>query len=169
MTGLLRSVKPVLIFITVLICAYLVLALPGPATLHNITIPVPDGTTLHGDNTLCTTASALDVIIFYLANYFAHAVTVKSYPGESGLAKQLSYIAAFFFPASGVVRGVNALARHGRFAKGALAQAAQSGALCMVVRNDEWEPENGLQLTNIRLRWRVYLWPSMKLIAVFLF
>ncbi|KAJ6578381.1 hypothetical protein B0H19DRAFT_843790, partial [Mycena capillaripes] len=112
----------------------------------NITISVPDGTTTHGDpHILCTPASALDILVFFSANYFAHAITVKGYPGESGTAKYLSYLAALLFPVSGLVRGLTAIARRGRFVKGPLERAVRSGALCMVVRNEQWEPEHGQQ------------------------
>ncbi|KAJ7898543.1 hypothetical protein B0H14DRAFT_2557041 [Mycena olivaceomarginata] len=65
-------------------------ALPAESVQN---ISVPDGATTHGDpHTLCTPASAFDVVLFYLTNYFAHAVTVKLYAGEAGMAKYLSYV-----------------------------------------------------------------------------
>lgn len=52
--------------------------------LHNITITAPLGTTQHGDDHLfCVPTRPWDIIIFFLANYAAHAFTVRSYPGES--------------------------------------------------------------------------------------
>ncbi|KAF8184538.1 hypothetical protein K438DRAFT_2020309 [Mycena galopus ATCC 62051] len=126
-----------------------------PAVLRDSVVSVPDGTTNHGDaHTLCTSATAFDILVFFFTNYFAHAVTVKSYAGESGAAKHLSYLAALFFPASGLVRGLHAFARRAILAKGPLERAVRSGALCMVVRNEEWEPEDGLQVEEMRLRLR---------------
>jgi hypothetical protein len=155
MALLLRVFKPIpmLILVPIVVSTCFVVAFPAlaPAKTHNITIPVPDGSTLYGDTVLCTPGSPRDILIFYVANYFAHALTVKSYPGESGHVK---YLLALFYPVFGLLRGLNAIARHGRFRKGVLAQAAQSGALCMVVRNGEWEPDDGVQLTNVRLKWR---------------
>ncbi|KAJ7692731.1 hypothetical protein B0H17DRAFT_877369, partial [Mycena rosella] len=110
----------------------------------NITIEVPDGTTSHGElHMLCTPASALDILVFFFTNYVAHAVTVKPYPGESDMGMYLSILAAVIFPTWGLVRGLNAFARHAIFTKGSLARAARSGALRMVVRNAEWAPEDG--------------------------
>ncbi|KAJ7854023.1 hypothetical protein B0H13DRAFT_2358674 [Mycena leptocephala] len=147
-----RAFKLITVLIVVAMCVCLVVALPSPSETHNITIPVPDGSIIYGDSTLCTPASPVDIIIFYIANYFAHVATIRSYPGESGIASYLRYLLALFFPASGLVRGLNALLRRGRFANGALYQAAHSGALCMVVRNNDWKPEDGFETTNIRLK-----------------
>ncbi|KAJ7364756.1 hypothetical protein DFH08DRAFT_799071 [Mycena albidolilacea] len=113
-------------------------ALPAESVQN---ISVPDGATTHGDlHTPCTPASAFDVVLFYLTNYFAHAVTVKLYGGEAGLAKYLSYVAALLFPASDLVRGLAAIVRRGRFGKGPLEKAVRSGVLCMVVRMRDGNP-----------------------------
>ncbi|KAF7357534.1 Pogo transposable element protein [Mycena sanguinolenta] len=150
--ALLRTLKPIPILTALIVGVCLVLALP--ASVHNITVSVPDGTTIQGDS-FCKPATPFDILVFYLANYFAHAVTIKSDPGEKGIAKYLSYAAALFFPVSGLMRGLSTIVRRGRFTHGALTQAARSGALCMVVRNEEWEPEDGFQATHIRLKRRV--------------
>ncbi|KAJ7268395.1 hypothetical protein C8J57DRAFT_1181345 [Mycena rebaudengoi] len=100
----------------------------------------------------CSPGSVLDLVIFFIGNYLAHAVTVITYPGESSTAELLSFLAALTFPASGLVRGFNAIRRHAMFTKGSLARAAKSGALCMVVRNDPWMPlEHGFHLNDMRL------------------
>ncbi|KAJ7160446.1 hypothetical protein C8R46DRAFT_369650 [Mycena filopes] len=115
--------------------------LAASAPFHNVTISVPDTTITHGDRTLCTPMPIQDILSFFLANYIAHAVTVKSYPGESRRATLQSFLAALVMPASGLVRGLDAIARHAIFTKGKLDRAAQAGALCMVVRNKDWRPQ----------------------------
>ncbi|KAJ7699087.1 hypothetical protein B0H14DRAFT_3174145 [Mycena olivaceomarginata] len=100
---------------------------------------------------LCTPASRLDILIFFLANYIAHAVTVKPYPGESSTGRHINFLTALLFPTLGLVRGLNAWARHAIFTKGSLERAARSGALCVVVRNEQWEPEDGFRMHDIRL------------------
>jgi hypothetical protein len=70
------------------------------------------------------------------------------------MAKYLSYVAALLFPASDLVRGLAAIVRRGRFGKGPLEKAVRSGALCMVVGNEGWEPENGKHITDIRVKSR---------------
>ncbi|KAJ7603976.1 hypothetical protein DFH06DRAFT_1255598 [Mycena polygramma] len=142
MIPLARIIAPILICISGLIGLILVEALPARIT------------ELVDSHTLCAPASTFDILIFFLTNYFAHAVTVKSFPGESGLAKYVSYAAALFFPSSGLVRGLNAWARCAIFTKGALERAARSGALCMVVRNERWQPDDGMQVRDMRLRLR---------------
>ncbi|KAJ7880110.1 hypothetical protein B0H13DRAFT_1891987 [Mycena leptocephala] len=74
------------------------------------------------------------------------------YPGESTADKSLNCLLALLFPASGLLRGLNAIARRATFTSSALAQVARSGALCMVVRNNQWEPDSGFKSTHIRLK-----------------
>ena len=98
----------------------------------NITITVPVGTSNHGDpNLLCTPAKWYEVLLFYAVNYLAHAVTVKALPGEQ-LGDTIAVIfAALIYPYSGVLRGIEAIARHAAFSSGnALQKAARAGALC---------------------------------------
>ncbi|KAJ6529400.1 hypothetical protein B0H19DRAFT_847964, partial [Mycena capillaripes] len=83
------------------------------------------------------------VAVFFLANYAAHALTVRSYPGESPLDLARATLAALLLPTSGMIRGLTALLRSGALVKGFLAGdhlaiAARSGALCMVVRAKGW-------------------------------
>jgi len=102
------------------------------APTMNITITVPVGTSNHGDpNLLCTPAKWYEVLLFYAVNYLAHAVTVKALPGEQ-LGDTIAVIfAALIYPYSGVLRGIEAIARHAAFSSGnALQKAACAGALC---------------------------------------
>jgi hypothetical protein len=82
--------------------------LPPADSNINITISVPAGTSEHGNpNLLCTPTKWLDILTFFLANYFAHAATVKAPPG--GNTKNLAFvvflaIASPFQALSGVSR-----------------------------------------------------------------
>ena len=116
-----------------------------PPPTENITITVPKGTRLRGSDLqiICTPSKWTDVATFLLANYIAHAATVKSVPGQSLLSVMKSIICSLLFPVSGVRRGVNAIYQHAIFAKSPLEAAAKAGALCMVVRTLEWRPERG--------------------------
>ena len=89
---------------------------------------------------------------FLLANYVAHAATVKSLPGEPTLSVLGSLVFALFFPVSGIVRGVNAVYQRAIFAKTPLEAAAKASALCMVVRTPAWKPEHGnvVEIVDIR-------------------
>ena len=80
---------------------------------------------------------------FLLANYIAHAATLKLLPGESTLSVLRNSMCSLLFPVSGVRRGVTAIYQRAIFAKTPLEAAARANALCMVVRSSEWKPEHG--------------------------
>jgi hypothetical protein len=121
----------------------------------------------------------MDITKFFLLNYFAHAATVVSYPGESTVEVFIAVVAATLLPTSGAMRGINSIVRgipsiirripsiirripsiirripsiirripsimqHLTLIlkETDLQKAAQSGALCMVVRSQSWKPRN---------------------------
>jgi hypothetical protein len=108
---------------------------------------VPAGTSDHGDpNLLYTPTKWFDVVVFYLANYLVHAATVKASPGESIIDLAFAVFLAIAFPFSGLVRGLEAIARHASFSWrrktfscGDLRTTTRAGALCFVVRNESWD------------------------------
>jgi hypothetical protein len=64
-----------------------------PKCAHNSTTSLPEGTFNYGDpNLLYAKAKWTDVLLFYGVNYFAHALTVKSRPGER-MADQAAAVA----------------------------------------------------------------------------
>lgn len=76
----------------------------------NLTITVPDGSSNHGNpNLLCTPPSWFDYILFYFSNYFAHAATVISTPGQGSEETFLAILAALLFPASGLTCALEAI------------------------------------------------------------
>ena len=117
----------------------------APPLTENITITVPKGTRLQGHDPqiLCTPSKWTDLVVFLLANYVAHAVTLKSLPGESILSVLRNVVCSLLFPISGVRRGVTAIYQRAILAKTPLEAAAKAGALCMVTRTLEWKPEHG--------------------------
>ncbi|MCJ1431033.1 hypothetical protein MMC27_000383 [Xylographa pallens] len=120
--------------------------------LINITIIAPQGTNDHGDpHLLCTPSQWSDVATFFLANYVAHAATVKFVPGESTISTALAVIWALFFPTSGTMRGLKAIWQRAVFSGSAIDKASRAGALCMVVRAHDWEPRNGDLIQGVRL------------------
>lgn len=121
-------------------------------SLHNITITAPNGTSNHGDpHLLCTPSAWTDIAIFFLANFVSHAATVKSIPGEPMIATWLTLLGALVLPLSGVLRGLNAIYSCAVFGTTPLETAAKAGALCMVVRNDNWKPKSGDRIQNPKI------------------
>ncbi|KUJ21861.1 uncharacterized protein LY89DRAFT_778229 [Mollisia scopiformis] len=103
----------------------------------NFTLVVPNGTTNHGNpHLLCTPPKWYDVALFYFANYFAHAATVVSYPGQGTLETALAVVKALLLPGTGVFPAAETTLRHPALIRGdALAQANRARALCMVVKS----------------------------------
>ena len=71
--------------VRVWIAAALVLATHTDAhpLLHNITISVPEGTSIRGKNLICAPTKWTDVVLFFVLNYLTHCVTVRINPGSS--------------------------------------------------------------------------------------
>jgi hypothetical protein len=120
----------------------------------NITVTVPPGTSTHGEpNLLCTPTKWFDVFLFFAVNYFSHAITVKSAPGEQTLDSVLDILSALFHPFSGVPRGIEAIFRHAAFfSSDDLQMAARAGALCIVVRDITWRPRVGDVFKGLELQ-----------------
>jgi hypothetical protein len=112
--------------------------------LKNYTITVPEGTSDHnGPNLLCTPSGWQDIIIFFLGNYLAHVATIISLPGESANSRIRVSLASLFFPVSALLRGLSTILTRASFGRTDLQEAARAGALCMVVRNQDWRPGPG--------------------------
>ena len=135
-----------------LLCLYLSLVtLPRtscapttPKPTQNISVTVPEGTQSHGSpDLLCTPTRWMDVVLFFLANHVAHAVTTKSLPGEPALSTLRAQVAALMFPLAGIMRGIRAISQRAILSATPLETAAKAGALCIVIRTSEWLPQRG--------------------------
>jgi len=114
-----------------------------------LNVTAPDGSSNHNSTDLiCTPVRWHTGLIFFAANFFAHAATVRSLPGERIEEKILTVMLALFFPFSGIGRGVEAIVRHASWPPWGkisdLEVAARSGALCTIIRTELWTPENGM-------------------------
>ena len=105
----------------------------------NFTIQLPEGTTNHNDPSLiCTPPTWRDMAVFFITNYFIHAATLPTFPGESKREILFSVVNALFNPGLGALRTTRAFLlrpawRYYRHQK-PLECALDAGALCMVVR-----------------------------------
>jgi len=122
--------------------------------LQNITLPLPAGTSNHGTpGLLCTPTRWTDIVLFFLFNYVAHAATVLTRPGERPVDSIVSIAACLLFPVLGLYRGIEAIFSGAIFVKkDDLRKAARSGALCMVVRGNDWRPVDGDEVGNAVFR-----------------
>jgi hypothetical protein len=107
------------------------------AATANTTVVVSPNDSNHGDpNLLCRRASWIDIAIFFLGNYIAHAATITTLPGETWQDVTLATVRALLFPVSGVIRGVRAIQSLAIFGHNDLERAARARALAMVVKRD---------------------------------
>ena len=86
--------------------------------------------------------------MFFLANFVAHAATVKSSPGQTALRSLSDLIYALLFPVSGIQRGLKAIFQHAILAETPLERAHRAGALCMVIRGPDWKPVSGREIKS---------------------
>jgi hypothetical protein len=120
----------------------------------NISIPVPDGTSNHGNpHLLCTPPQWYDFVIFYFGNYLAHVATVRTPQGTKwGFTVSIS-VAVLFVPTIGLFIGFGTFYMlltdllAGVHNKGRPWQrAVRCGALCTIVKEETPEsstkPEN---------------------------
>ena len=135
-----------------LACIYESVAGSSFATM-NLTVTVPAGSSNHGlTNYICTPTQWYDFIIFFGANFFAHAATIRTVPGEKSGDIALTVALALLFPFSGISRGVEAIARHASWPPcDELTRAARAGALCTVVRGRHWKPFDGMTLEGLQV------------------
>lgn len=107
-------------------------------------IKVPTGVTYDQDSeSVCIPSEWTDIVIFFFANYLAHAATVVTLPGEPQSITIFNMVLATLWPSFGCGRGISTIARSAIFSKDPLKQAQRAGALCMVVRSAGWEPKPG--------------------------
>ncbi|OXV09929.1 hypothetical protein Egran_02308 [Elaphomyces granulatus] len=81
-----------------------------------------------------------NIVSFFVVNYLAHAATVISFPDEPVKIVMLNMVLAILLPATGAMRGLIAIFRHGIFVRDPIKQALRAQALCMVVRTEKWRP-----------------------------
>jgi hypothetical protein len=140
-----------------LFCVWQAQALPANLTNSTIWISADNG-----DDVICTSTKWYNVVVFFIGNYFAHAATVKSYPGERTWSIAAATLGALLIPTTGLIRGINSIARNAKFKRKRFwttplsdpdyQTAAAAGALCMVVRKKSWKPYPGDKLSDVILR-----------------
>ncbi len=114
------------------------------ATAAAAAISLATNITDHGDpNQACGPPKTSDIMIFFLGNYVAHALTVATLPGETTGSAAFTAFVALLFPTAGIYRGLSAIRHRAIFGKTDLHKAARAGALCMVVRTQDWKPQAG--------------------------
>ena len=116
---------------------------------HNITVTVPDGFSNHGkDDLFCLPATWYQIATFFVINYGSHAVTIKSRPGQTYYHAARDIMFALLCPFSGVRRAIDSFGRSSLPSENHLVKAARAGALCIVVRNREWQATRDTKIAD---------------------
>jgi hypothetical protein len=117
----------------------------------NVTIETPEGSRfVDNEHLLCTPSTWKTITTFFLANYFAHAATVKSLPGQTAATGLVMALFALLLPTSGMLMGIDAIYQHAVFSGRPLDTVSRSGALCVVVRTSFWRPKDGDVVKGVR-------------------
>jgi len=111
-------------------------------------LPLP---LLERDQVICATADWQTVITFLLLNYATHALTVKSFPGDTMYDVATWSLAALLTPYSGIIRGCVSIIRGKIWGDNELNNAVRAGALCAVVRSDSWRPYKNEIVTGCKI------------------
>src|SRR5271156_3698010 len=105
-----------------------------------LAIPIHRQLTARSD-VVCVPATWQDIIAFFALNYATHALTIKSFPGDTTETTIWMIVFALFVPFAGVWRACLAI-ENGTFkifAKDDFQDAARAGALCAVFRSRFWK------------------------------
>ena len=118
-------------------------------------LPTGNGTVTPGplqEQVVCGQTNWYDLVWFYFANYVLHALSVRSLPGENTLSSAAFKFCCLLIPYTGLRRGLCLIARASNLDGHRLQAAARANALCMVIRNEDWRPENGEVVPNCRIQ-----------------
>jgi hypothetical protein len=85
----------------------------------------------------------MDVVKFFIANYFTHAFTVITHPGDLNRDSAIPMIWSLFSPFAGVARAVMVIAQYARGADNDLLVAHRAGALYTLVKVKCQQDDNG--------------------------
>lgn len=88
---------------------------------------------------LCRPTTWINILVFYLGNYGAHAVTITTQPGQSIYDTLLAIAHAIVFPGTGTLRGLRKIRSFARFGATPLEVAARAHAIYTVIPSQKEE------------------------------
>jgi len=96
----------------------------------------------------CSTANWQHILVFFSANYFAHAASVPTPAGTTWRDVPRWPLLAAFLPFAGLGRSISLIFRYIEcgFRQGDLKRAFVSNAIAVVARSPDWEPPDNEQL-----------------------
>lgn len=100
---------------------------------------------------VCVQTTWIDLLIFYGANYVAHAGSVPAFPGAQWRLSLALTLLALFLPFAGLYRSLLLIWRHVVWGKDDFNRAILCGAALIVVRSQGWEPTEQKMRYYVRL------------------
>ena len=94
---------------------------------------------LHFTPITCLPADLKSVLIFFLANYIAHAATVPSVAEGCFTVSALWIMASLFYPFAGLLRSIYLVHEH-TLAEDKIGGAIRQGAVMVAARSKDWVP-----------------------------
>src|SRR5271169_4146186 len=91
------------------------------------------------------------IATFFVLNYATHALTIKTFPGDSVWTTGWWTTLALLVPFAGVWRGCQSITRGMLSPTDDLQAAARAGALCALARTDLWRPRPDEHVTGCKL------------------
>ncbi|KDQ51988.1 hypothetical protein JAAARDRAFT_40601 [Jaapia argillacea MUCL 33604] len=89
---------------------------------------------------VCHPTTWHDIVVFFVANYIAHAATIPTAPGAKWYDTALWTILSLLLPFAGLGKSLGLLVRHFGVGSSYLEKAWARDALAIVVRSGDWEP-----------------------------
>ena len=87
----------------------------------------------------CSLADYQSVLLFFFANYIAHAGTVPSVPGCSTRSLLWTTVSVFY-PFSGLIRSITMLFYHCTITEDEIGKAISQNAVMVATRSKHWVP-----------------------------
>jgi hypothetical protein len=124
------------------------------------TISYLDSSSNSSSTDICGPADWQTIILFYLGNYGAHAVTVVSLPGETPSQRIYWSILALLMPYSGIGKACQTISRGILGSASPLKRALHAGALCEVGEGIDtfWQVER-------KIHGRTFLWLRFNIVV----
>jgi hypothetical protein len=120
---------------------YVLFSLSSAAPVTNT---IPPGVAYYvSPDEICLKAGWLDILTFYIGNYVAHAATIRRTPGGHWSTNLLQRLISLLFPPFGLQQAVSDIVSLPLLGRSKLQVACRSGALLMLVRDNQWTPIAG--------------------------
>ncbi|KDQ51954.1 hypothetical protein JAAARDRAFT_40575 [Jaapia argillacea MUCL 33604] len=100
---------------------------------------------------VCLPTTWHDIVVFFVANFLAHAATIPTAPGAKWYDSAAWTILSLLLPFAGLGKSLGLIMRHFMVGNSDLEKALARDGLAIVVRSDDWEPASDPEEVYIEL------------------